>query len=500
METYLASIRERRRNVPVAIASAVTTTLAGAIVAAALTVGGLQIAFGLFAVLLVPLFYVASYIAEPIVFYILMASQAFEAFEVALPFATLSLSSVALLVFLAARIGGLIHARTGQLTKVVISLVLVQATAHLLQVLHVDVAIALRGMVTIGSFVGFTLAGVMVGRHRWGLQSMALGSVTAILILGVAGWAVQQGFLSAPPRAEPARTILGFTSPFIRQYGFEVQQPAIDLLFPVSVPFMMLMVRRGRLVWLVPLIAVVVVAVLFFQARSVYLQMIVMLAVITAMSGRERRSAAILGIGVLALTLGLGSQLVLESNGSQGVSSAHRSQAYSVAAQFFAEHPTAILVGSDPTYFHAFVNSQVDDLGSPIPENAPTHNVFIEELATGGIIAAGSMVIVFVLLFRRSWQRLGANSSDYGALGLAMLGGMLVEILVNPGGSNVAGLWMGLGCVAVLVDPVASAFGYEASSTEAEAFRAATAGHQSQPLLAASGGEARSHQGLERKP
>lgn len=387
---------------------------------------------------------------------VLVFVQIFEAFELETPVGFVSLGTILLVIYLLVHLRGILyllnHSRYLSVQAIFLLLLI---GAHGLQVLHVEPAVVVRGLVTLFSFAMYWLIGIKLSSSMKFIRATVIGSALALLVLGILGILASSGVIPAPTRIIEPRAFFGFVSPFQRNYGLNLSFAGVALLVPLCAPWIFgqaLFTRSGlgRLFAFTTYVTLAMLSLLVFQSRSMILIFIVVPAIIIAISS----SRSILRLASISLGLGC-VMLVLPGllNADEGIGSSYRTDSFGYIFEYLRTHPTTLLIGTDVDEIRAQVvgfSAYTELVGE-----APIHNMFLGELLQGGVLAAGSLAMLFAIpLFRaRQLLSLGAENRQVGSIVIAALSAAFIEIMVNPIEANVAGLWLALGIAAAIVAP-----------------------------------------------
>jgi hypothetical protein len=280
--------------------------------------------------------------------------------------------------------------------------------------------------------------------------AVASAAWLSLLILSAAGALASLGYLPLPQRFEVDRTILGFSSPFIRNYGLNVSYDAIALLVPLCLSFLAVSLFHSEIAaptrfWrLAGLVAVVAGIVLVFQARGMIVQLALAVALSIGLSWSRVR-IVVVPVAIVALIIGF-SQLVNTDQISSGIRLATDQAVLSEAT---SNWDTFWFGTNASSLFDQGVAQAGYSLALPAGSGAVVHNAFLQNLATGGIVQLGLFLILqlsMVIRALRSW-RSGDASIDSRTL---LVGSILVlfELNLEPAVANVVGSWLVLGLVA----------------------------------------------------
>lgn len=447
---------------PVAVAAA--TVLRG---------GSLEQVFGFASIAGIPLMTWASVSAPEALVGTIVFAQIVEQFELATPAGTISPGSIALIVFLLVRLPNIVATMRRPGYAFATLLVCAYVAGHLVQFLHVPPYPAARQMVTAGGFAGFALLGMFIGSRRAHLAAAGAGAAAGLLTLGILAIVANVHPVHGILDTYNSRAIFAFTSPFLRSLG--LRSDTAGLLLALAVPWLAYLARFGgrRSIWIaaVSTLALIELAsLLLFQSRSMVLEGIIGSVMVWGLADRQifsggaaeslrqaidrarqdRRTvmaarvavAGLVGIVVLGLYLAIG-------NTVNGVSTQLRADSYTETFHYFAGHPWAIIFGTDPVAFHHLIDATLyNPTVSHISENAPVHNFIVETLVAGGIVAAGSLVLLSIVPFLRIArnQLVAGRISPAAAMAMAAVAVAVIEASVTPAIANSGALWIALGC------------------------------------------------------
>lgn len=381
--------------------------------------------------------------------FVIVVAQVLEPFEISLGFISLSVGTLALALWFViwghAVLVDILSSPFSTRMTVICSLF---AASHGLQLLHASPAAALRGMVTVTSFLLFWLIGVFIGRDRRSHMFVAMGATGALCLLGVIGMLAASGIVQTGVQSGGVvRDFFGFTSPFFRNYAFPGMQPVtVALLLSISIPFLASNISSST--WLqlrisssIMYIFIFISTLLIFQSRSMLLELAAMWAIVVV--AKVRKWWAVLpAASVFSWVL---FNTVQDMLSVDTISSDLRSESYSMAIDYIRLHPTTLLIGGPHDEIVNAITAS-SKYGSLIGY-APIHNMFLDQILWGGLVAALSLTLLFVDPLWRILRRAGTNENTSRILtvsfGIAFVA--LFEIMVNPVVANVAGLWIGLG-------------------------------------------------------
>jgi hypothetical protein len=394
----------------------------------------------------IPLILSATMRAPELVVGTVVFSQILEGLELQTPLGTLSLGIVALIVFLGQILPQVL--KTGSLRGYRLGTACLAAyvAGQAFQVLHGDTGLAIRQLITASSFAAFAVLGLYIGDRRSHLAAAAVGAAAALLVLAALALGSNLGVVPFVTLGPHSREILGVTSPFFRSYGLE--GVTVGLLLPVCVPWLAMMTRSLSGLWLRAAFASVLALIwlaslLLFQSRSMVLE--VALGALLAWSLANRTFAT----GVLVLGVGAGAVLVtglLLSTSTDIVSNQLRAESYVTAVEYLINNPAVLLVGTNSEQFRLMVNESLT-YSALIPAGAPTHNLLIETIVSGGVVSGlglVALVIAPVLSTLRAARRVGRFSSHM-VLVLSAVAIAVMEAMVTPSIANSAPFWVTLG-------------------------------------------------------
>jgi hypothetical protein len=431
----------------------VATSLAGAVafgVSAVWTGGSTSRAVGLTALGLVPLFAALAKVALPLLAAVAVFAQVLEGYELHTPVATLSPGVVALLVFLLWIWRHTPTPLSNRVTQILFASVAVLVAAHALQFVNVPAGVTLRSLVSAGGFALFWLVGLYIARQRWGMTAAGIGATTALLVLGLAAIGVAAHFLSQASVISGGRSFFGVRIPFSRTYGLSVGGLP-SLFLPLSIPWLTLKVLRGakperRVAAAGAIIACLLFVLLFFQSRSMLLEIAVGVTVVSLICVGSARWK-ILGTGAAVGLAAVAVPSLLFA--TDRLSTGDRWTSYRLALTFFAHHPRAIILGTDSAALARDINVR---LVPPQAAGAPIHDTFIQFLAVGGVLAALSAAAVLlvpiaawlVAMLRRPTRPIGAAEAWIPAVGAMVAIEMVSYAFVGNAGNG----WLALGMMA----------------------------------------------------
>jgi hypothetical protein len=303
-------------------------------------------------------------------------------------------------------------------------------------------------MVTTLGFAAFGLVGMMVARRSGTVRTVAIGSIIGILILGAVSLGSVTGLIPVLGQQwDNGRSFLGVVSPFPRTYGLTVQGHTVASMFPLPTAFLTVwLLRPGpigvRLAAAVTAIAMLLIVVLFFQARVILLMAPVALTLVIAFSRRPNIwTATFLAAGVALVALAILPALAK----TDAISTDLRLESYPIVVSTLMAEPSRFLLGVDTAALHVAVNTALT-YGSLIPDAAPIHSIFLEEWAAGGIVALATLGALFVIPLRlavKTW--LVRPLTDLELVAFVAMGAMFIEAAINPGTANAGAMWLTIG-------------------------------------------------------
>ena len=443
----------------------------------------------------IPLMAWAAVMAPEALVGAIVFAQILEQFELATPIGTVSPGSVALVVFLVVRLPDIIATvrKPGYMFATVLAIAYV--AGHSVQFLHVAAYPAARQMVTACGFAGFVLLGMYIGTRRRHLAAAGVGAVAGLLTLAflaiVANVHPIPGFLDT----YNSRAIIVINSPFQRSLGLRAD--TLGLLLALGIPWLACVARfgdrrRNRVASVSVIGLIWLASVLLFQSRSMVLECMLGPAIVWAFADRaifaggpaqnlrqaiararhDRRTvraAAVLAVAVVAV-LAFGLYLAVGDT-INGVSTQFRADSYTETVKYFAGHPWAVVFGTDPTAFHHLIDATLfNPTVRHISANAPVHNFIVETLVAGGIVSAGSLVLLSIVPIIRIGrnQLIAGRISPAAATAVAAIALAVIEASVTPAIANSGALWIVLGWGVAAAAPAVSRLTTDESSIDLE--------------------------------
>jgi hypothetical protein len=414
--------------------------------AVAVVSGRLDIAILAVTVGSIPVLYAIGSRRPDVLVALFVLAQPLEAFEVRTPMTTASVGNILLVVLLLTNVSSYRSMlRTSRVTQVATALLLGWLLMYPLRALHDPLGQVLRSLVTMTSFVLIAMAGMAIARHPRVLRAIALGAFGALMVLATAGILVNLGMAPTTLRYEPARNLLGFTSPFMRTYGLDVPVDAVSLLVPLSIPFLCVSVfdrnlsRVDRLRSILAICIVGLASLLIFQSRGMLLQIVIAIALAGLLAVPHRYR-----IGV---AFALGAALVVVATRlitADQLSSGLRSGIGLYVIQSVLAEPARFLLGIPE---NAFYLEAARSIGLEIyaPTNGAVHNFFLSTLVGGGLIAFALIAAfhgVALLASLDQWRT--TPSLDSRAMLVAVVV-VLVGLSIEPARAGIVGSWLVLG-------------------------------------------------------
>jgi hypothetical protein len=399
----------------------------------------------------IPLILAATVRAPEIVVATIAFAQILEGFELQTPLGTISLGIISLIAFLGLRFPEVLSTLKSPGYRIGIVCLSLYVAGQGVQLLHGDPAVAIRQVITACSFAAFTVLGMYIGGRRSHLAAVAFGAAAGLLVLGALALAANLGFVPVAAAPPPGREILGVVSPFFRSYG--LAGATVGLLLPLCVPWLALKTRSTGGIWTrggsgAALVLILIASLLLFQSRSMVLE--VGLGVFLVWSLANRRFSS----GLMLVAISVGTFLVAGfalSSSTDAVSNQLRSEGYATAVEYLLGNPFVLIVGTNAEQFRLMVNASLT-FSALIPVDAPTHNLIIETVVSGGLASGIALVVLVfapVLSIFRSARRIG-RFSPWMALGLSAVAIAVLEVMVTPAIANSAPFWTAIGCAIAL--------------------------------------------------
>src|SRR5581483_4117480 len=331
--------------------------------------------------------------ARPVLtFGLFFAAQPLEAFEIQSPVGSYSVGIIILAALLVTRFGPFIGKARGDALLRRSMIVLAAWLVYLVPSRYGYMgSSAFREALTMSSFVAVTLVAASLPGDLKTFKSAAVGATSALAVLAVCGVAVGEHWIKQPIRTTAPRDILGFTSPFPRNYGLNIPFDAVTLLSPLVISwFAVRLVRReGR--GNMAALALLVASILFvFQGRDLLMQVAIGLAV--AFLVVYRKAAPFVVIASAVPVLYLYERLAAVDQ----ISTTSRSASDLQVLHTTVAHPLHYLIGTnEEQVFSSAVNQA--GLGDAFVSHQNTiHNLFLSNLVGGGYVALALIGIAYI--------------------------------------------------------------------------------------------------------
>jgi len=478
------------------IRRAILLALPAAVAAAAAFQGGsLELVLGLASIASIPLMAWAAVKAPEAFVGAIVFVQILEQFELATPVGTISPGSVALVVFVVVRLPDIVATMRKPGYAFATLLVCCYVAGHAVQFIHVPLYPAARQMVTAAGFGGFTLLGMYIGSRPRHLAAAGAGAAAALLVLAVLAVVANVHPVKGLFETSNSRAIFVLTSPFLRSYG--LRGDTAGLLLALAIPWLAFTAfyatRRSIRSASVGVIGLIGLAsLLLFQSRSMVLECILGPVIVWSLAARaifdggpadgvrqaidrarhDRRTVlatrVVLAGGLVVLAFGL---YLAIGDTINGVSTQFRADSYTETVKYFAGHPSAVIFGTDPTAFHHLIDATLfNPTVSHISSNAPVHNFIVETLVAGGIVSAGSLVLLSIVPILRIGrnQLVAGRISPAAATAVAAIALAVIEASVTPAIANSGALWIVLGWGVAAAAPAVSRPTTDESSIDLE--------------------------------
>lgn len=377
-------------------------------------------------------------------------AQAFEGIQYNTPGGSITVGIVMLLLLLS-RFGAtfLAKLRSCPQLRLGAGFLLLWIVTYGLRITYADPAAVAREMVTVTSFFAVFAVGAAFADRPGALRSVAYGAAAALVLLGVLGVLASVGAIPMPPRAEGARTLLGFSSPFSRNYGIEVPYDAVALLGPLCIPYLILCSARpgptrGSAAML--LLTVCFSCVLVFQARGLIFQ-IILAAVAAPVLMRPGRALLVVPVTTVLMLGVLGSAAQTDE-----VSSRARSATNERVIVDATRKPGEFALGQDANaYFQQVLREEslYYALVSVFEaDEIPIHNFFFSNLVGGGWAAFLALLGAYLTMLVSAYRRWRAHPDDLTSQVLLAAAGLVTfESLVEPVLASIVGVWLVMGLV-----------------------------------------------------
>jgi hypothetical protein len=407
--------------------------------------------FGLVSIAFLPAFLIIGSISPAAGAFLLTFCQMLEPFEFDAQILTVSIGTCALLAFLLTGFRGAEVAllRSGALFFL-LHIVSCYVLSHLLQLWYADSASVMRSLITSLSFALFWLAGVLASSTT-GRSGLAMGASGALLILGLLGIMSSLGLIPTPDRISASRDILGLTSPFQRSYGIDIGFVSVAVLTPLAIPYLLWQSFKHpnsgiRALSVLGLVGIFLASLMVFQARSMLIEQVVALTIAIMLLMRSLIVTSVLGAILVVCGLFAVPQLL----NTDRISSELRSESYLVSLNIIENNPRILLTGTSRD--RALQVIEEESKWGHLAPRAPIHNVFLMETLTGGLLASGSLALLFVVpLIGALKSMMTTNMNEERVFLIILMSAMLlIEVSINPAEANIAGLWLTLGVMARL--------------------------------------------------
>ncbi|MGK2849452.1 MAG: O-antigen ligase family protein [Candidatus Limnocylindrales bacterium] len=431
------------RSRHVNLGSAIAGAAAGAV---AVMSGRLDLAILVVTVGSIPFLHAIGSRRPDVLVGLFVLAQPLEAFELRTPVTTVSVGNILLVVLLLTSVSSYRSMlRTSRVTQVATALLLGWLLMYPLRALHDPLGQVLRSSVTMASFVLVAVAGMAVARHPGALRAIALGAFGALMVLATAGILVNLGMAPTTLRYEPARNLLGFTSPFMRTYGLDVPVDAVSLLVPLCVPFLSVHVfdrhssRVDRLFGILAIGLVGLASLLIFQGRGMLLQIAIAIALagLLAVPGRYRIGVAIaLGAALFVVAAWLITADQLSSGLRSGIG------LYTIES--ILADPARFLMGVPEGEFYLEAARSLG-LQEYAPADSAVHNFFLSTLVGGGLFAFILIVAFHALAIWVPFVHWRSAPSLASRAMLVAVVVVLVGLSIEPARAGIVGSWLVLG-------------------------------------------------------
>jgi hypothetical protein len=380
---------------------------------------------------------------------LLVASQVLDTFQVQTPIASVSVRTALIALLALSQFPNFLARLKGRAElRVTFVLLLAWLAIYPLRMLHTPADVVLRALVTNASFIAIAMIGASLAESKNVLRTVAGGAALALGVLGSTGVLVSLGYLSAPDRVSLSRSLFGVTSPFVRTYGLDVPFDAVALLTPLCVPFLAVtMLGRkersiARIVSLLLLVGITLASGLVFQARGMLLDIGLVLFLSAWLTGY--RSLRIIAASVSLLLIPTVVNLIF----SDEISSGLRIATAQAVIEEVAANPASLLLGSNQDLLYARGAEMAGAAAaiSYVPGANVIHNLFLQNLADGGILAAlliGVAHLVLAYYAVRLW-RANPAGRDTQVL-LIAVAVVLLELNLEPVRANIVGSWLVMG-------------------------------------------------------
>jgi hypothetical protein len=378
------------------------------------------------------------------------AAQAFEGIQYNSSVGSFTLGIVMLLLLLS-RYGGTFLAKlmSSPRLRLAAGFLLLWIATYALRITYAEPATVAREMITVTSFFAVFAVGAAFADRPEALRAIAYGAAAALGLLGFLGVLASIGVIPLPSRSEAPRTLLGFTSPFRRNYGIDVPYDAVALLGPLCIPYLVMSVvrpTRARGTAAILLLAVAFSGALVLQARGLIFQII--LAALAAPVLMRPGRALLLAPVTVVLVLGLLGGAAQTDEVSSRARSATNEQVIADAVN----QPGMFAFGQDANvYFQTVLREEslYYALANAFDaDEIPIHNFFFSNLVGGGWLAFLALVSAYLAMLWTAYRRWRARPGDFRSQVLLAAAGLVTfESLVEPVLASIVGVWLIMGLV-----------------------------------------------------
>jgi hypothetical protein len=378
------------------------------------------------------------------------AAQAFEGIQYNSSVGAFTLGVVMLLLLLS-RYGGTFLAKlmNSPRLRLAAGFLLLWIATYALRITYEEPAAVAREMITVTSFFAVFAVGAAFADRADAVRAVAYGAATALVLLGFLGVLASIGVIPLPSRSEAPRTLLGFTSPFRRNYGIDVPYDAVALLGPLCIPYLVMSVVRptgARGTAAILLLAVAFSCALVLQARGLIFQ-IILAALAAPVLMRPGRALLVAPVTVV-LVLGLLSGAAQTDEVSSRARSATNEQVIADAIS----QPGMFALGQDANvYFQTVLREEslYYALANAFDaDEIPIHNFFFSNLVGGGWLALLALVSAYLAMLWTAYRRWRARPGDFRSQVLLAAAGLVTfESLVEPVLASIVGVWLVMGLV-----------------------------------------------------
>lgn len=379
-----------------------------------------------------------------------VAVQPLEAFEVATPLGTASVGILILLVLLVMHGDRfLLKLKQERALQFVSILLLLWMAAYPIRLAHEAAGSVGREMITISSFLAVAVVGASLSNEKNILKHISRGAMAALVVLGTLGILASLGLTPEPARITLPRELLGFRSPFSRNYGLDVVYDSVSLLFPLCVPFLSVRLMRPDLEFkarcssLAGLAVVAFFAVLVFQARGMILGVMLGLG-LSAFVTRPKLAPLLAALATPVMIF-----LVLQMVQADAVSSGLREASFIQVGRDILSSPLRFAAGVDEHQFYvrAAANAGFDNVvGMSTSTSTSIHNIFLSNLVAGGYLAFFLITSAYLALVVHVTRRWRANPRVFEHQVLLVAAVLVVFVIsIEPVRAAVVGSWLVMG-------------------------------------------------------